>query len=232
MLSLVVPVLNEEEIIEQTTNDMLDEFSKRKISHEIIVVNNGSTDKTQEILERIAKKRKTLRVLNLKERGFGLALIEGFKIAKGEHLGFNTSDGQVPVEEIGRLYEFATKYDYDVVKADRLTKYQSRFRRYISRIYNLIAKILFFIPVRDINGYPLIMKRKVYKSMDLKMKNFTIQIEIQYKAVKNKFKITEIPIVYQERIGGENKVNMKNVWKISWNMFYRLLYYRAKSLKD
>ena len=122
MLSLVVPVLNEEEIIEQTTTEMLDEFSKKKIPHEVIIVNNGSTDRTQEILEKIAKKRKTLRVLNLKERGFGLALIEGFKVAKGDYIGFNTSDGQVPVEEISRLYEFALKYDYDIVKADRLTK--------------------------------------------------------------------------------------------------------------
>jgi len=227
MLSLVVPVLNEEEIIKQTTLEMLDEFKRRKVLHEIIVVNNGSTDKTKQILEEIAKKRKTLKLLNLKERGFGLALIEGFKIAKGDYIGFNTSDGQVPPEEITRLYEFAVKYNYDVVKADRLTKYHSRFRRYISRVYNLIAKILFFIPVSDINGYPLIMKREVYEKLDLKMKNFTIQIEIQHKAIKNKFKIKEIPIVYQERIGGKAKVNLK----VIWNMFYRLLYYRAKSLK-
>ncbi len=227
MLSLIVPALNEEEIIKESIEDMIDEFSKRKISYEIIVVNNGSTDRTKEILEKLAKKRKTLRILNLKERGFGLALIEGFKIAKGDYLGYNCADGQVPPSEIVRIYEFSLKYDYDVTKADRLTKYKKIYRRFISRIYNLIAKILFFMPVSDINGYPLIMKRNVYDTLNLKMKNFTIQVEIQHKAIINKFKIYEIPIVYQERKAGKDKVNLK----VIWNMLYRLLYYRTKSLK-
>lgn len=227
MLSIVVPALNEEEIIQESIEEMIDEFSKKKISYEIIVVNNGSTDRTQEILEKLAKKRKTLKVLNLKEMGFGLALIEGFRIAKGDYIGYNCADGQVPPSEITRIYEFALKYNWDVAKADRLTKYKKVYRRLLSRVYNLIAKLLFFIPVSDINGYPLIMKRKVYESMDLKMKNFTIQIEIQHKAIKNNFKIKEIPIVYEERKAGKDKVNIK----VILNMLYRLFYYRAKSLK-
>ena len=60
MLSLIVPALNEEEIIKESKEDMIDEFSKRKISYEIIVVNNGSTDRTKEILEKLAKKEKHL----------------------------------------------------------------------------------------------------------------------------------------------------------------------------
>lgn len=227
MLSIVIPVYNEEVIIKQTVSNMLKELYKNKIKFEMIIVNNGSYDNTEKVLNSI--KDKNIKIIKLKKnQTFGGGVIEGLSTTKGSFVGITCADEQVDPGVIIRLYKIAAKKNLDFCKGDRRLKYKKWFRRFASMAYKVLVKVLFMLDARDINGYPIIMKRNVYKSINPQSRNWIINVEMLYKAKKNKYKVTEIPIGYGERKGGKSHVN----FQVIWSMFVDILKYRLKTLTN
>tara|TARA_B100000315_G_C14587269_1_gene593719 strand:- start:3787 stop:4530 length:744 start_codon:yes stop_codon:yes gene_type:complete len=227
MLSIIIPVYNEELIIEKTVHSMLKELYKNKIKFEIVLVNNGSFDNTQKILNKL--KTKNIRILKLKiNQTFGGGVIAGLSVAKGSHVAITCADNQVKPPELIKIYKIAIKRKLDFCKGDRRLKYKKWFRRYASRAYKFLVMALFTLKINDINGYPIIMKRNVYKNIDPRLKNWTINVEMLYKAKKKNYKVVEIPVEHGERIGGKSNVG----FDVIWSMFVGLLKYKIKTLKN
>lgn len=208
-LSLSVPLYNEQECVENDIGEILKEFDSRKINYELVLINNGSKDRTRELLEKIKKENKRVKIIHLKKNvGFGGGIIAGLNKAEGEYVGFTCSDGQIsPADTLEILKKLKTE-NLDLCKARRVIRYDGFTRYMLSKFYNTLILLLFFIRVKDINGYPLIMKQKVYKNLDIRSKNWIINLEILSKALKNKYKLGDVPVVFRARARGRSHVKV------------------------
>src|SRR3989338_3703625 len=227
MLSIIIPVYNEELIIKQTVDYILKELYKNKINFEMILVDNGSFDNTGNILNNI--KDKNIKIVKLKKnQTFGGGVVEGLSVAKGDFVGITCADNQVKATDIIKLYNITVKRNLDFCKGDRRLKYKKWFRRFASRVYKFLVEVLFMIKIKDINGYPIIMKRSVYEDINPQLRNWTINVEMLYKAKKKNYKVIEIPVEHGERKGSKSHVG----FSVIWSMLVDLLKYRLKTLKN
>ena len=146
-LSIIMPALNEEQRIGRTLEEYTDFFNRKyKKEYELIVVMNGCTDNTSEVVEGFKKKHKQVKSLEFKERiGKGGAIIEGFKVAQGDFIGFADADNSTSAEEFEKLVEnigscdgiIASRYVRGAVAEPK----QSLSRRLGSRGFNVLIRI-------------------------------------------------------------------------------------------
>jgi glycosyltransferase involved in cell wall biosynthesis len=110
-VSVIVPVYNSEKYLETCLNSL----EKQTLdSIEFIVIDDGSTDKSYEIMQKYAKKDKRFKIYSKENEGVGKTRNLGIKLAKGEYIGFVDSDDYVSNDYFGELYNVAKKYDADV----------------------------------------------------------------------------------------------------------------------
>jgi len=114
-VSIVVPVYNVEKYLEKCVNSVLTQTLK---DIEIICVNDGSTDSSLEILQAFAKKDARVRIISKENTGYGNTMNIGFAAAQGEYIGIVESDDYALQEMFESLYDYAKKYDVDIVKSN------------------------------------------------------------------------------------------------------------------
>jgi len=211
-LSVVLPVYNEEESIDLQYKAVLDAVKKLNRTYEIIFVNDGSTDKSSDILQLIAKKDKNVKVV-LFRRNFGqtAAMAAGIDHSKGEVIVFMDSDLQNEPEDIGRLLE---KIDegYDVVSGWR-NKRQDKWlsRKLPSKIANWLISKVTDVPLHDL-GCSL----KAYRGEILRQVNLYGEMHrfIPVHASWIGARITEIPVGHHARQYGQSKYGIKRTFKV------------------
>ncbi len=211
-LSVVLPVYNEEESIDLQYKAVLDAVKKLNRTYEIIFVNDGSTDKSGDLLKLIAKKDKNVKLV-LFRRNFGqtAAMAAGIDHSKGEVIVFMDSDLQNEPEDIGKLLE---KIDegYDVVSGWR-NKRQDKWlsRKLPSKIANWLISRVTGVPLHDL-GCSL----KAYRGEILRQVNLYGEMHrfIPVHASWIGAKITEIPVGHHARQYGQSKYGIKRTFKV------------------
>jgi glycosyltransferase involved in cell wall biosynthesis len=211
-LSVVLPVYNEEESIDLQYKAVLDAVKKLNRTYEIIFVNDGSTDKSGDLLKLIAKKDKNVKLV-LFRRNFGqtAAMAAGIDHSKGEVIVFMDSDLQNEPEDIGKLLE---KIDegYDVVSGWR-NKRQDKWlsRKLPSKIANWLISKVTGVPLHDL-GCSL----KAYRGEILRQVNLYGEMHrfIPVHASWIGAKITEIPVGHHARQYGQSKYGIKRTFKV------------------
>lgn len=222
-LSLVLPFYNEEGNVENVLESISAEFRKSKINYEIIAVNNGSWDKTQEIIRKLSKRNKNIKKVDVKKNlGYGYGILTGLRHAKGSYVGYGWGDGQIPAEAFPAVFKKLKRNGLDICKVKRLTR-ESFARKVQSKFYNGLMLLMFSINLKDVNGCPKIMKREVYKSLDLQSRDWFLDPELIIKAKRKKYKISEVPVISRKRLEGKSKVDFKTPFEFLKNMVkYRL----------
>ena len=133
----------------------------------------------------------------------------GLNKAEGGDIGFTCSDGQVsPADTLKILKKLKTE-NLDLCKARRVVRYDGFVRYVLSKLYNTLILLLFLIRIKDINGYPLIMKQNVYKNLNIKSRNWMINLEILSKALKNKYGLGDVPVAFRARTKGKSHVKIR-----------------------
>ncbi len=200
-LSIIVPVYNEE----KTVKKVLTELKKLKINKEIIVVNDGSTDKTGEILKKI----KGIRVYTHKKNmGKGAAVTTGIKKSKGELVIIQDADLEYNPKEIPKLIEALIYFGADAVYGYRFLKRKGKrvFLHDIgNRVLSFITSLLFLKSIPDMETCYKLMKRNLIEDMKLCSKGFEIEPEITVKLIRKNAKIISIPITFNARGFEEGK---------------------------
>lgn len=212
-LSLVIPTYNEKENILKLLTKIQEEFKKNKISGEIIVVDDNSPDGTGEILEGLKKKQKNLRVVHRKGKlGLSSAVLEGWKIAKGEVLGVMDADLSHPPEKIKELFWAIEKGEADFtigsryVKGGKIEGWNFK-RKLMSKTATLLARV--YTKVKDpMTGFFMI-NRGCIKNKEINPKGFKILLELIIKADYKRIK--EIPITFVNRVKGKSKAGTKEI---------------------
>ncbi len=225
-LSLVIPTYNEKENIQKLVRLIHEEFEKKDISGEIIVVDDNSPDKTGEILENLKKEIHELAVIHRKGKlGLSSAVLEGWKIAKGDVLGVMDADLSHPVEKIKELFwaieggeaDFAIGSRY--VKGGKIEGWNFK-RKAMSKTATLLARV--YTKVKDpMTGFFMI-KKKCIKDVQLNPKGFKILLEV---IIKGNYKnIKEVPITFTNRVEGKSKAGTKEIIYYLQNLFEYLPY--------
>lgn len=208
-LSLVIPFYNEERNLSDFLSSLTSLFNSKKIDYVIIAVNNGSVDRTGELLDSFAKKNRRIKLVTIpKNIGYSFGITSGLKLASGKYVGYCWGDGQIVAEDVYRVFEALKAGKADICKIKRVYRQDSFFRRLESSMYNLLYRILFSFNLKDINGCPKIMRREVLAALNPVSRDWFIDAELMIKAFRKKFKVLEIPVTYYRRNKGKSHVRL------------------------
>ena len=213
MITVMVPAYNEELYLRDTVYDIVRCGERSNVELDIIVVNDGSTDRTPEIINELEKKHPFIRsVHNRKNLGIGNSLSNLIKIAKGDKLLILPGDGDVGENEIFNLFSNANRAEmvflYFINKEVR-----GRLRNILSTLYNTIHMVFFDIFVQYINGpclYPLGMLREI----KIVSKRFSIVSEVSIKLSKLGCSYYEIGGYMKRGVVGSSAISLENLIEV------------------
>ena len=224
-LSVFFPAYNEENTIKTTIDRAVSVIPGIAGDHEIIIIDDGSRDRTPEICDRLAKDNKNVRVVHhQKNRGYGAALKSGFASAKKDLIFFTDGDGQFDISEIKLLLPYID--GSDIVIGYRLKRNDPWHRILFASMLRLAVGILFNVWVRDIDCAFKLMKKEVVKNNELMSDGAIISTELLVRAKRKGFKIKEIGVHHFPRTGGKPtggniKVILKamgEILKLYWDL--------------
>lgn len=205
-LSVFFPAYNEEENIKSTVEFALRILPSVAKKWEVIIVNDGSTDKTLTIAKDLSKRNKGVRVVNHEvNRGYGAAFKSGFYNARFPWITFTDADGQFDFSEIDRFIKTQRETNADLVIGYYKNRQVPFIRKLNSFLWQAVVYLLFGLKVRDIDcGFKLVSKRVIDKIPKLKSERGAfISSEFLIKAQKKGFKIVEIPVSHYPRKAGK-----------------------------
>lgn len=205
-LSVFLPAYNEEANLGKTIKNVVENLKKNVSTWELIVVNDGSKDKTGQVADDWSKKDKRISVIHHNpNRGYGAALKSGLYACKYPWISFIDSDGQFDFSEINRFIDTQQKTKADMVIGYYLGRKVSFTRKLNTFAWQIIVKMLFGLNVRDIDcGFKLISKKVVDTIEPLQSERGAfISSEFLIKAKKSGFKIVEIGANHFPRKNGE-----------------------------
>lgn len=164
-LSVLVPAFNEVENIPELVRSLCTVFDKHGLRGEIVLVDDGSTDGTYETAENLARSERRLKLLRHRTNfGKTEAMLTGNAAASADVIVLYDADMQHSPEEIPLFLDKIRQEGYDIICGRKVGKYRKRF---VSYIYNLLSRILFNIPVRDLNSMKA-FKRAVLQEIHLR----------------------------------------------------------------
>jgi glycosyltransferase involved in cell wall biosynthesis len=216
LLSLSFNVYNEEDNLEEVFKECKGILDKAKISHEIIFVEGGSKDNSWKILQKIAKKNKDCKILQV-DMEPGKKVNAGMKAAKGKYFGYMCSDGQDNPNIIPNCIKLLEEGKADFVKGNRVDRAYWQ-RKVISRIYNFCCRVIFGLNLRDVNMHPKVFRRELVKGIDLISSSESVDLEVVLRAQRKGYKIVELPVEERDRDGGKSSVNLTVAMKMIKDM--------------
>lgn len=209
-VSFVMPAYNEVENIAEAVEKAVAALRNYTVEYEVIVVNDGSSDGTAELLDSLAKEEPALRPIHHEtNKGYGAALKSGFTSARHDLVFYTDADNQFDVDEIKFLLPMSEKYD--IVTGFRIYRYDPVIRSILSWGFNKMCRILFGIRVRDVDCAFKLFKRKVFDSFEMESKDFFIDAEILSKARARGFSINEIGVKHFPRRAGRATVRSSDI---------------------
>jgi glycosyltransferase involved in cell wall biosynthesis len=200
-LSVFFPCFNEEGNVERVVKraaEVLDGFVRE---WEIIVVNDGSKDRTGEIADRLAKEVPGVRAAHhAKNSGYGAALRTGFASATKEYVFFTDGDGQFDIAEIARLLELRDQAD--VVSGYRAHRQDNFMRRLNAACWGKLVRTMLSFRFRDVDCAFKLFKRSMFDRMELKSTGALINAEILGRAARMGCTFKSIPVTHLPRVAG------------------------------
>lgn len=231
-VSVIMPALNEEKNILQAVKNALAAFQECGITGEIIVVNDGSKDKTREIAEDFLRSDKRVRILNHdKPQGVGASFWDGVDNAYGKVIVLLPGDNENDPWEIFRYFRLLEHVDI-VIPFVFNREARSIFRNMLSFLYRFIINSTFLVNFNYTNGTAL-YRRSILKELDFRSTGFFFQTDILVRTVKRGYLFAEVPYRLGLRKDGVSKaVTFPSLFKVIKG-YLRLVrdFYFTKSLK-
>ncbi|HVM62504.1 MAG TPA: glycosyltransferase family 2 protein [Verrucomicrobiae bacterium] len=217
LLSVVIPARDEEGCISSTVEHLHVELRLHKVPHEIIVVDDGSTDGTWSLLQDLQKRVPTLRpVQNKGPHGFGRAIICGLDAMQGDAVVIMMGDESDDSRDVVRYWAELNK-GFDCVFGSRFMKGGGvidypRHKLVLNRLANLFLRILFRIRLNDTtNAFKAYRKDVIVGCRPLISPHFNMTVELPLKAIVRGYTWTVIPITWRNRSTGQAKLKIKEM---------------------
>jgi len=199
-----MPALNEEKNISEAITNTIKAFDFFNLIGEVIVVNDGSTDRTEELAEGFIKKDGRIRLLkHTKPEGIGASFWEGVENCKGDIVIMLPSDNENDPFEIFRYYKLLESVDI-VIPFFYNKETRSIFRNALSFIYRFIINTTFIVYLNYTNG-TVLYRRSILKDLRYRSKGFFFQTDILIRLVKEGYLFAEVPYRVSIRREGKSK---------------------------
>jgi len=201
-LSIVLPAYNEEANVESAVERVSTVAQQLGMDYEIILVNDGSTDRTGEIARELMQRIPNFRLVeHYPNRGYGGALKAGFAAATKDLIVFVPADNQFDFGEINRLLERIE--EADIVSGYRARRQDPFIRKLNAFGWNTLVRLLFGYLCRDIDCGFKLFRREVLKHVNLVSDGAMIDTEFLAGAKARGFRIAEVPVTHLPRVAGE-----------------------------
>jgi glycosyltransferase involved in cell wall biosynthesis len=211
-ISIVLPALNEEQNIEDLVDEIRAYFSSRQIQYEIIIVDDGSTDKTGQIADRLSQGDSNISIIHHSvNKGYGKSLRDGFQAAKYGYPFYTDADKQFKISSLDKFQPFLEDGGYDMIIGYRVDRQDIFLRKFLAWGFNKIVSILFSLKVKDIDCAFKLFKRTSYRKLVLTADDFLIDTEMLVRARLHRFKFTQVGVKHYPRARGESTVSFKHV---------------------
>ena len=209
LCSVVIPAYNEEAPLKIYLPEVI-EFCDQ-LDWPVIIVNDGSTDKTQQVIE--SHSYRLLTLINHKvNRGYGGALKTGLRAAKTEYVVTIDSDGQHQLTDLVGMLDEVLRTDADMIVGNRSDAAHkgSLFRRIGKNIIRSVARMLMHVPIHDLNsGLKMSRTKLVQKFLDLCPDSMAFSDVITLVFLNERCRVLERPIEIVPRIGGESTIGVQ-----------------------
>ena len=207
-LTFFFPAYNEEENVRETVSRAIDEIGPLVDgSIEILIVDDGSTDRTPQLADELAAADPRVRVHHQENRGYGGALRAGFENAHGELIGFSDGDLQFDLREMSRLLDRlddTSRKPVDAVIGYRIKRRDPPHRIFIAKSYNAIVSALFGLRVRDIDCAMKLFRREVFDGLPLTTDSPFLSAELLIKLRARGERIAQVGVNHYPRAAGTN----------------------------
>lgn len=209
-----MPAFNEAVSLSYVLTDTLKNLPKYFKDYEIIIVNDGSSDKTRYIANLFAKKNKHIKAVHHPtNKGFNQAMIDGIKISKKDYVCCMPSNGKILVDDMKKCYKVMDKYD--LVLGNRGERFDySPLRLILSFGCQIIYCVFFGIKYQDVHWVYFWKTKEIQKLQLDPQGGVFLLVESLVKFQKQGLKIGEAPAPYRSRMGGETKaVKFEVIWR-------------------
>ena len=229
-LSIVIPAHNEEKRLPNTLGQIFRFLEKQDFPYEVVVVENGSSDRTYEIAKEYVDRHENFRVFRNEQRGKGLAIRRGLKKARGEYLFMCDADLSMPVEEIAKFIPPQLQ-DVDIAIASReapgsVRYHEPQYRHITGRVFNTLIRLLVLPGLQDTQcGFKCIRATVAHDIFPYQtLTGWAFDVELLYIARRHGYRIVEIPIHWY--FNADSKIS---VLRDSPRMFLDLLQIRRNA---
>lgn len=201
-ISLFFPAYNEEDNIENAINTAKKALAQIADEFEVLVVNDGSRDRTQRIVEEICQKDKRVRLINHEHnKGYGSAVCSGFAACRYDYVFFTDADNQFDVFEIEKLVILIT--EADIAAGYRIKRKDPFYRTINAWGFNMLVRILFRVKIKDIDCAFKLFRKRAIERIHLESVGALVNTEIIVKSTKQGFRIKQVGVTHYPRFFGE-----------------------------
>jgi glycosyltransferase involved in cell wall biosynthesis len=204
-LTAFFPAYNDQHTIEGIVRTVADEIRKVTNDFEVLVVDDGSKDETGTILDRLAAELPFLRVIHHeRNKGYGAALISGFKNAKKDLIFYTDGDGQYDVRELHNLLAHL-KPNIDLVNGYKVKRADAWYRIWIGATYRRAMRWAFRLSIRDVDCDFRLFRKYVFDRISLESQSGVICVEMAKKFDQAGFRMAEVPVSHYPRMYGRSE---------------------------
>ena len=209
-LSAMMPAYNEEAILPLALEEAVSALEQQVDRWELVVVDDGSTDRTPAILEEWASREPRLHIItNNPNQGYSQALIRGFLACRLAVVFYTDGDAQFDLGEIKSLYPLIA--DADMVAGYRVGRQDPWFRLVTSGVYNLIQGAVLSVRARDVNCAFKFFRRDFFDNVTLSSDGFLIDAELYARADRAGLRWVQGPVTHRPRTEGSTTVKVGTI---------------------
>ncbi|MGO9607509.1 MAG: glycosyltransferase family 2 protein [Candidatus Binataceae bacterium] len=218
-LSVFLPSHNEDANVERVVRGYLAELPNIADDYEVIVVNDGSRDRTGAIADRLAAENPHVRAVHHEvNRGYGGAVISGIRAAKMPYVLLSDGDGQFDPKDVAKLTAFVP--EYDVVVGRRAHRADHLMRKINGKAWTVLVQVVLGVGISDIDCGFKLFKREFLDKIELRAKGAMISTELMARLAGTGAKVREVEVMHLPRIAGEQSgANLKVVAKAFKELF-------------
>jgi glycosyltransferase involved in cell wall biosynthesis len=218
-VSFIVPALNEEVVVENVIRSIWATANELLATYELILIDDGSTDRTGEIMDRLAGELAHVRVLhNSPNIGLGASYQRGVKEARLDHVMMMCGDGGVPASSLPPILAKVGSADIVVPYMLNLRVIKTPLRYAISRTYTTLLNLLSGQRLHYYNGLP-VHRRALLRSISITSSGFGFQGEILVKLIKSGCTFVEVGVLGAEATNKSSVFRLKNLGSVSKTLF-------------
>ena len=227
-ISVFFPCHNEQDNVERVTRQALDVLKDVSTDFEVIIVNDGSTDKTAAVADRLARENPDVKVIHHQvNRGYGAALQSGFHAAAKDWVFYTDGDGQFDIKELPPLLDLTDKYD--IVTCYRINRQDPPLRKLNAWAWGKLVCFLFNLKIKDIDCAFKLYRREIFDKIEMYSRGALIDTEILARAQRAGYRLVQRGVHHYPRLAGrQSGANLRVILRA----FKELFQLRKKILSD